>query len=131
VGRASRLIEEASDPGRLGRSGYTYLHILIVAGIIVTAVADHIALEHPSGEVDLKTMLVMVGGPALYLLGMARFKRLTAPNLPLSHLVGLGLLALLASIAGFTTPFVVTIATSAILVLVAAWEWASFRRRRR
>ena len=130
-GRASRLIEEASDPGRLGRSGYTYLHILIVAGIIVTAVADQIALEHPSGEVDLKTVLVMVGGPALYLLGMALFKRLTAPNLPLSHLVGLGLLALLASTAAFATPFLLTAGTSAILVLVAAWEWVSFRPRRR
>jgi low temperature requirement protein LtrA len=31
AGRASRLIEEARDPGRLGRAGYTYLHILIVA----------------------------------------------------------------------------------------------------
>ena len=129
--RASRLIEEASDPGRLGRSGYTYLHILIVAGIIVTAVADEIALAHPGNEVDLKTMLVMVGGPALYLVGTALFKRLTAPNVPLSHLIGLGLLALLASTAAFATPFLLTVGTSAILVLVAVWEWMSFRPRRR
>jgi len=129
--RASRLIEEANDPGRLGRSGYTYLHILIVAGIIVTAVADEIALAHPGNEVDLKTMLVMVGGPALYLVGTALFKRLTAPNVPLSHLIGLGLLALLASTAAFATPFLLTVGTSAILVLVAVWEWMSFRPRRR
>jgi low temperature requirement protein LtrA len=128
--RASRLIAEANDPGRLGRSGYTYLHILIVAGIIVTAVADELALAHPNGEADLKTVLVMVGGPALYLLGTALFKRLTASNVPLSHLVGLGLLALLASTAAFATPFLLTIGTSAILVMVVVWEWASFRRRR-
>jgi low temperature requirement protein LtrA len=129
--RASRLIEEASDPGRLGRSGYTYLHILIVAGIIVSAVADEIALAHPNSEADLKTVLVMVGGPALYLLGTAFFKRLTGPNLPLSHLVGLGLLALLASTAAFATPFLLTVGTSTILVMVAVWEGVSFRLRRR
>ena len=129
--RASRLIEEASDPGRLGRSGYTYLHILIVAGIIVTAVADEIALAHPNSEADLTTVLVMVGGPALYLLGTAFFKRLTGPNLPLSHLVGLGLLALLASTAAFATPFLLTVGTSTILVMVAVWEGVSFRLRRR
>jgi low temperature requirement protein LtrA len=56
---------------------------------------------------------------------------LTAPNLPLSHLVGLGLLALLASTAAFATPFLLTVGTSAILVMVAVWEWVSFRPRRR
>ena len=45
--RASRLIASSKDPGRLARSGYTYLHILIVAGIIVAAVGDDLALHHP------------------------------------------------------------------------------------
>ena len=74
--------------------------------------------------------VVMVGGPALYLLGTALFKRLTASNVPLSHLVGLGLLALLASMATFATPFLLSVGASAILVMVVVWEWASFRRRR-
>src|SRR5207344_3352310 len=95
--RASKQIAHSDDPGRLGRSGYTYLHILIVAGIIVSAVADELVIAHPDGHVDRKTMLVMLGGPALYLLGTALFKRLTAPHLPLSHLVGLGLLVLLGA----------------------------------
>ena len=45
--RASRLIASSKDPGRLARNGYTYLHILIVAGIIVAAVGDDLALHHP------------------------------------------------------------------------------------
>ena len=127
--RASRLIASASDPGRLGRSGYTYLHILIVAGIIVYAVANELALAHPDGHADLKAVLVMLGGPALYLAGTALFKRLTSANLPLSHLVGLGLLALLATTATFATPLGLTIGTTAVLVVVALWEWTSLRRR--
>ena len=50
--RASHHIATADDPGRLGRSGYTYLHLLIVAGIIVSAVADGIALAHPHGRAE-------------------------------------------------------------------------------
>src|SRR5262245_34766044 len=125
--RASRLIEQASDPGRLGRSGYTYLHILLVAGIIVYAVATELTLAHPDGHADLKTVLIMLGGPALYLGGAALFKRLTAPNMPLSHLVGLGLLGLLATTAMSATPLSLATGTTAILIVVALWEWASFR----
>jgi low temperature requirement protein LtrA len=126
--RASHHIATSSNPGRLGRSGYTYLHILIVAGIIVSAVADELALAHPHGHTDFKTMLIIVGGPALYLLGTAVFKRLTAPYFPLSHLVGLGLLVLLACAYGFATPLDLAGGMTVILMVVAIWEWASFRR---
>jgi low temperature requirement protein LtrA len=126
--RASRLIASASDPGRLGRSGYTYLHILIVAGIIVYAVATELTLVHPDGHADLKTVLIMLGGPALYLAGAALFKRLSAPNLPLSHLIGLGLVVFLGATATSTTLLGLATGTTAILIVVALWEWASFRR---
>ena len=53
--RASRLIASSDDPGRLARNGYTYLHILIVAGIIVAAVGDDLALHHPGGHNDIVT----------------------------------------------------------------------------
>ena len=36
-------------PGRLARDAYTYLHLPIVAGIIVTAVGDEIVIAHPGG----------------------------------------------------------------------------------
>ena len=65
--RGSRLIASSDDPGRLARTGYTYLHIPIVAGIIVAAVGDELVLHHPGGHTDLKTAAVILGGPALYL----------------------------------------------------------------
>jgi low temperature requirement protein LtrA len=125
--RASRLIASSDDPGRMARSGYTYIHILIVAGIIVAAVGDELALHHPDASIDVKTAMVLIGGPALYLLGNALFKRLSAPNLPLSHLVGLGLLALLIPAAVVATPLLLSAATTAVLIVVAAWEAISLR----
>ena len=47
---ASRQIASSDDPGRIARSGYTYIHILIVAGIIVAAVGDELVLPHPGGH---------------------------------------------------------------------------------
>ena len=129
--RASQHIANAADPGRLGRSGYTYLHLLIVAGIIVSAVADGIALTHPHGRAELSDVLVIVGGPALYLLGTALFKRLTAPNVPLSHLVGLGLLLALGIAGGLLARLHLATATTAVLMLVAIWEWTSLKGRGR
>ena len=126
--RASRLIASSEDPGRLARSGYTYLHILIVAGIIVAAVGDDLALHHPGDRNDIATAAVLIGGPALYLLGNALFKRLSAPNTPLSHLVGLAMLALLIPAAPVTTPLLLSSATTAVLIVVAAWESISLRR---
>jgi low temperature requirement protein LtrA len=125
--RASRLIASSDDPGRLARSGYTYLHILIVAGIIVAAVGDDLALHHPNGHNDIGPAAVLIGGPALYLVGNALFKRLSAPNIPLSHLIGLGMLALLIPLVPVTTPLLLSSATTAVLMIVATWESISLR----
>ena len=129
--RGSRLIASSSDPGRLARNGYTYLHILIVAGIIVAAVGDELVLHHPGGHTELKTAIVLFGGPALYLLGNMLFKRLSAPNFPLSHIVGLGLLVLLILAVPIMTPLLLSAATSAVLILVATWESISLRHSSR
>jgi low temperature requirement protein LtrA len=45
--RASRRIRHSTDPGRQARSAYTYLHALIVGGVIVGAVGDELLLTHP------------------------------------------------------------------------------------
>ena len=130
--RSTRQMTASDDPGRMARSGYTYLHLPIVAGIIVTAVADELVLHHPGGHdghTDIATAAVIIGGPALYLAGNAMFKRLSAPNVPLSHSVGLGLLALLVPVAVVASPLMLSAATTAVLILVAVWEWLSFRDR--
>jgi len=127
--RASRLIATSDDPGRLARSGYTYIHLLLVAGVVVAAVADELVLAHPGGHVEASSAAVIAGGPALYLIGNAIFKRLSAPHVPLSHLVGLGLLILLIPAAAVATPLSLSAGSTAILILVAVWEGLSLRRR--
>ncbi len=126
--RGSRQIASSGDPGRLARNGYTYIHIVIVAGIIVAAVGDELVLHHPAGAIDAKTAMVLLGGPALYLVGNSLFKRLSAPNYPLSHWVGLAALALLVPAVGALTPLTLSAATTAVLIVVVIWEWNSLRK---
>ena len=127
--RGSQLIAGSDDPGRLARSGYTYLHVLMVAGIIMAAVGDELVLHHPGGHTDPKTAAVILGGPALYLLGNALFKWLSAPYAPLSHTVGLVLLALLAPVSLIAPPLALSAAANAVLITVAVWEWVSVGRK--
>ena len=127
--RGSKHAAASDDPGRIGRNGYTYLHIMIVAGIIVAAVGDELVLHHPGGHTDVKTAAVILGGPALYLLGNGLFKRLSAPYFPLSHLAGLAALVLLVPAAMVVSPLLLSALTTAVLIVVVAWEWISLRQR--
>jgi low temperature requirement protein LtrA len=126
--RGSDSLSHHADPGRMARLAYTYLHLPIVAGIIVTAAADELVLAHPAGHTEPMTAAAILGGPALYLLGNMAFKRTTAAHFPLSHMVGLALLAALTPFATHVEPVMLSAASTAILLLVAAWETWSFRR---
>jgi len=123
--RGTRAFLSSSDPGRVGRV-YTYLHIPIVAGIVVCAVADELTIAHPDGHLELATAMTLLGGPALYLLGNVFFKRASHRYYPLSHLVGLGLLVLLAPASPWMTPLMLAAATTLVLIIVAVWETRSF-----
>jgi low temperature requirement protein LtrA len=128
--RGSREFAGSADPGRVARNVYTYFHIPIIAGIVVCAVADEITIAHPAGLVTPGMAAALLGGPALYLAGNIYFKRASAKYYPLSHLVGLGSLAIVAAIVptfGQVTPLALGTATTIILIVVAVWETRSFR----
>ena len=127
--RAGDAMESTDEVGRLARSAYTYFHMPIVAGIIVTAVADTLMLAHPDGATSLGYTLVACGGPFLFLVGNTAFKWVTAerPAPPLSH--GVGALVLLATglfaWLGRPTPLLVGALATVALIVTAAWEWFS------
>ena len=128
--RAARQLASDEDPGRMARLAYTYFHIPIVAGIIVTAASDEMAVVHPDRDAALFEIAALVGGPALYLFGNLIFKRTNAAHFPLSHLVGLGLLAAILPFARHVSLLHLSLAATGALVLVAGWEWVSLRETR-
>ncbi len=128
--RGADHFEHHDQPGRIARNAYTYLHMPIVAGIVVTAVGDALLLEHWHEPASRALVLTTCGGLLLYLAGLGEFKRFSSAigNVPLSHQAALALLLLLGSAAQvWPMPALVFVAgTVAILALAAVWEWGSF-----
>jgi low temperature requirement protein LtrA len=121
----SELISKSSEPGQLARLAYTYLHMPIVGGIILSAVADELVLTHPADHSDLKTVVSAIGGPLLFLLGTILFKHAIRGWLQLSHGAGIIALGILAWFASALSPLMLSILTTVIMIIVAAWETIS------
>jgi low temperature requirement protein LtrA len=126
--RGRHLIAGSDDPGRLARLGYTYMHMPIIAGIVVSAVSDELILAHPGGHTDFKTAATTIGGAAIFLIGNILFKRIMTGRPTLSHWGGLILLAILVPFAQWLPPLAFGACTSGILILVAMWETWSYSR---
>jgi low temperature requirement protein LtrA len=128
--RGAEHIEQHDNPGLVGRNAFTYWHIPIVAGIILMAVTDELTLAHPAAFVHTDFLTVTTGGMALFLWGTMNFKKISSgdPWYPLSHAVGLGLVAVLAVFSWLAHPSTLafTVASTAIFATVALWEWGSF-----
>lgn len=120
--RASHRIAQAADPGGVARSAYTYVPILLVAGIIVSAVGDELVLEHPTGHMETATALVLIGGPLLFLLGAAAFKLAAFQIWWGPRVVGIIALVALYPFASGMTPVVLSTLTTAVMLAVGIYE---------
>jgi len=118
----SKAIARASAPGRIARLAYTYVHAIIIAGIVLTSVADKEILGHPDEAMRWSTAVTVVGGPVLYLVGLVLFRRIVARELLVSHLTGVAALLVVFAFAFQVSPLLLGAMTTAVLVTVAGWE---------
>jgi low temperature requirement protein LtrA len=76
---AEERLRRHGNPVLAAADGYSYLHLLLVAGIIVFAVGVKVAIAHVDEPLGDGARLCMCGGVALYLVGHAAFRlRMTA-----------------------------------------------------
>jgi low temperature requirement protein LtrA len=109
----------AHDQNRtlLARDAYTYMHVVIVAGILLTAVGDKIVIAHPTRTLRAPELTAVVCGPALYLLALVALGlRLTA-TLSARRLTGA--VACVAVAAAGTSAPALSVAGLLLAVLVA------------
>ena len=118
---AQRQLEFSADRTSLARDGYTYLHVVMVAGIIVSAVGDELVIAHPGEVLPAAEIAVVVGGPALYLLAHALFRRRMTGAWGPKRLYGAaGCLAV-----GAAGPFVPALVLAGLVIAVLAAVIAS------
>ncbi len=130
---AERRLELADeDRTSLARDGYTYLHVVLVAGIIVSAVGDELVIAHPTDTLPAEEVAALVAGPALYLLGHALFRLRMAGTVSWKRLTGAAACLLVGALGSFLPALALGTLLVAILVAVIVSEHvAAWRRRRR
>ena len=129
--RGAEHIEQHRDPGKVALSVYTYIHMPIIAGIVVYALADSLILEEWNGTASRALVLAQSLGGVLFLAGLGVFKRYSSPKtslFPSSHRAGLALFGALAC-AGWLMAIPTLLfagAGAAIFALAASWEWVAY-----
>jgi len=71
---AQESLRSSRNPVLAAADGYSYLHLILVAGVIVFAVGAREEVGLPSGPLADPARLALCGGVALYLLGGAAFR---------------------------------------------------------
>ncbi len=106
--------------GHYVRDVYTWAHAPIVAGVILSAAAlEEIAL-HPEDHVELPFRLMLAGGLALFLTGVAVavWRAFRAPAI--ERLVG-GIIIAVLALAGGSLPGVVLLSLVVLVILVVLY----------
>ena len=126
---AGRRLELAEQTTRLARDGYTYRHAAIVAGVIATAIGNDLVIAHATGELSTSELAVVVGGPALYLLGHVLFRLRMAGSLSWKRLLGALACVAVAAVGPFVPALVVAALLVAVLATVIGAEKMAAHRR--
>ncbi|MFC4016644.1 low temperature requirement protein A [Micromonospora sp. GCM10011542] len=121
---------ERGTPSGLGATT-GYLHLLMIAGVVSTAVGAELAIAHPTETGDLTAVAVIGAGPTLFLAGrillsMAIYRRFSWPRL-----AGLPVMVAATGATRMMPLLAVTAATTAVLFVVAVVDHAGLLASRR
>jgi low temperature requirement protein LtrA len=108
---------EGRERNELARDSYSYLHFLMVAGIVLVAVALKKTLAHVGDPLAVVPAFALLGGVAFYLLGHVAFRY--------RHIQTINRQRLLLALAMFALlPVAVEISALATLAIVTVALWA-------
>jgi low temperature requirement protein LtrA len=128
--RAGELLTEAiarsTNPPLFTQSA-AVTHLIMVAGIGGAAVTSHLVVVRPFGETPPSWAAVILGGPALFLVGRGVLDYTVFGRISRSRLAGLVLLAGVAPAASLLPPVMVALLAMTVLALIAAANLVSTR----
>jgi low temperature requirement protein LtrA len=126
---AQRRLELSPDRTRLARDGYTYLHVVMVAGVILSAVGDELVIAHPTDELPLEQIVAVVAGPAMYLLAHALFRLRMAGTVSWKRLGGALACVAVGGVGAIAPALLVGALLVVVLVAVIGAEHLAAARR--
>ncbi|MEU8155499.1 low temperature requirement protein A [Micromonospora sp. NPDC048986] len=132
--RAGELLTDAisrsSNPALLTQSA-AVTHLIMVAGIVGAAVTSRLVVGRPMGETPPSWAAVILGGPAVYLVGRGVLDFTVFGRISRSRLAGLVLLVGVAPSTPLLPPVLVALLAMTVLLLIAVANLVSTRRHAR
>ncbi len=125
---AKRRLELAPDGIHVARDAYIYIHVVLVAGVICSAVGDELVIGHPSDALTSAEVAVVVAGPALYLLGHVLFRLRIAGSISWERLGGAVACVLVGVIGTLVPALVLSALLVGVLLVVIASEMVTGAR---
>jgi low temperature requirement protein LtrA len=118
AGIAEERLRSHDDVVLAAADSYSYIHLAIVAGIIVFAVGMKVAIHDVSSDLPDAARLALCGGLALYFAGNAAFRLRLAGAVANAQLAGvLGMAAVFSLAGALTTVWVLALATVVVVAV--------------
>jgi low temperature requirement protein LtrA len=111
---------------RMARDSYSYLHVLLVAGIVLFALGLKVALADPRRALPLVPAVALCGGPALYLTGHVLFRLRNMGTVNKQRIVAAVLLAALVPLVRGVSAIWGVAAVATVCVALIAYEALRF-----
>lgn len=115
---AHNELVQADDRTSMARDAYTYLHALLVVGVIVAAVGDELVIADPGGTMTTPQIATVVAGPAIYLAAHTLFRRRLTGTANLRRLAGAAACVAVGLVAGSLPALALSLAVLVILWVV-------------
>ncbi|NHF74525.1 low temperature requirement protein A [Paracoccus xiamenensis] len=114
-------LEKATDQVRIGRAAVNSV-ILMVAGLILSAVANQVLISDTYGDAPISHLLPLVAGPVIFLFGHYSFMRLMPDFRAQRHVLGIIALVAAGLLAIFLPALTGMAMVSAVMVLIALFD---------
>ncbi len=130
---SARRLGEA-EPGRaqnaLARDSYSYIHLLLVAGIVLTAFGLKTTIAHTGEHLDAVSAFALLGGVAIYLLGLVAFRLRHVQSINRQRL-GLAIVLLILIPVAMAVPALISLGIVVVLIwTMVAYESHGYDERR-
>ena len=99
----------------LARDSYSYIHLLMVAGIVLTAFGMKVTIGHHGEHLHDVPAFALLGGLAIYLLGLVAFRWRHVHSLN-RHRLGLAIVLLLLVPVATAVPALISVAICVVLI---------------
>jgi low temperature requirement protein LtrA len=127
---AEERLRTHDDPVLAAADAYSYLHLVLVAGIIVFAVGAKNAVAHVDDPLSAAARLALCGGVALYLIGHAGFRMRMVGTVSWVK-IGAAIGSLVVFAVGGVPAWATAAALTLVLTALVVWEVIAERPAKR